>query len=510
MAAVIGLRALQRDDSFELFSNTDNAGNFDDIVYSAGGRRFFVQLKHADSPEKKKLTKGDLVTLLKKCFKSYCDIKHGDNFRDIPLDKSQFIIYTNKELTPALLKHKRRQSKVDIFFKTCEKGEIFSFSPDENKQIDVYTLLENEVEKGQEFPGSCDRETVSEFLNKLIMVTGQKGQRELDAVIDEEIRIHDVARVDNEVYKTELLEFKTQVEIWCRGKNEKMTEIEFRNWLQEATTKACASVVRSLFKSCTKKLVGTDMRFSDSEVARLQAKISNNNAGHLRSDALTLCSILLLDCLDTSKFIFVTFESLQSNKEMLLHAWLGGHWEWLIVFCDSTVQNSDISSTCLEISELIERVLSIKRVIILTTRPVQEIKDFVPIEHKFKFEQLSKESQEIVLDKKIKFQGCGVKMRIVFERHGNVQHVLGPELVTDLLTEGTAVNIGGKLQVNKRCYAPRELERHIWLHPNVLQNSNDVFAVSGEKREDLLLKIVSSGKTVEHFRVAGINNTDFT
>ena len=64
------------------------------------------------------------------------------------------------------------------------------------------------------------------------------------------------------------------------------------------------------------------------------------------------------------------------------------------------------------------------------------------------FEQLSKKSQEIVLDKKIDFQGCEVTLRSVLERHGNVQHVLGPELVTDLITDGTVVNIGGRLQAN--------------------------------------------------------------
>jgi hypothetical protein len=64
MAAVIGLRGLQRGDSFELFSNRDDAGNFDDIVYTAGERRYFVQLKHADSPNKK-LTKDDLVKILR-------------------------------------------------------------------------------------------------------------------------------------------------------------------------------------------------------------------------------------------------------------------------------------------------------------------------------------------------------------------------------------------------------------------------------------------------------------
>jgi U3 small nucleolar RNA-associated protein 14 len=107
MAALIGLRGLQRGDDFELFSNRDDAGNFDDLVYTAGGRRYFLQLKHDDNPDKKKLTKGDLVTLLQSCFKSYCAIKNGDTFKDIPIDNSKFIVYTNKELNPTLLKHKR-------------------------------------------------------------------------------------------------------------------------------------------------------------------------------------------------------------------------------------------------------------------------------------------------------------------------------------------------------------------------------------------------------------------
>ena len=221
------------------------------------------------------------------------------------------------------------------------------------------------------------------------------------------------------------------------------------------------------------------------------------------------CSRLLLDCLDTSKCIFVTFESLQSNKNMLLHAWLGGYWEWLIVFCDSTVRQSDIADICLEISEIIKTDHSTKHVIILTSNSVQEIRDFFRIEHEFKFEQLSKESQEIVLDKAIDFQGCEVTMRSVLQRHGNVQHVLGPELVTDLITEGTAVNIGGRLQLNEGYYAPRELKRYIWLHTNVLQNTNDVFAVSGETIVHLR-KILPSGKTVERFWAEDIKSRDFT
>jgi ankyrin repeat protein len=194
---------------------------------------------------------------------------------------------------------------------------------------------------------------------------------------------------------------------------------------------------------------------------------------------------------------------------MLLHAWFGGEWEWLVVFCDSTVQQSDISDTCHEIYEFIKRGHSSKRAIILTACSVQQITDFVPIEHKFKFEQLSKKSQEIVLDTKIDFQGCEVTMRSVLERHGNVERVLGPELITDLRTEETLVKLGSSLQVNTGYYAPRVLERKVRLQSDVLRKSNDVFAVSGTTLEDLLQN-VPSGKNVKKICLKTINMGDST
>jgi len=186
---------------------------------------------------------------------------------------------------------------------------------------------------------------------------------------------------------------------------------------------------------------------------------------------------------------------------MLLHAWLGGHWQWLTVFCDSTVRQSDISDTCHKISGIIKSNHSNKRAIILTSNSVQQISNFVLKKHKFNFEQLSKESQEIILDKKFDFQGCEVIMRSVLQRHGNVEHVLVPELVTDMITDETLVNIGGGLQENTENYAPRILDRNVWLHLNVLQSPNsypDIFAVSGMREEDLI-EIVPSGEIVGKF-----------
>jgi len=502
LAAVIGLRGLHGGDKFELFSNKHYAGNFCNLVYTANGRRYFLQLQHADSPDTRKLTTGEWVTLLLKSFKSYCDIKHGDTFKDAQFYNSQFIIYTNKELTPALLRHKRRPRKVDILFETRDKVKIFSFSPDDkNKGADVYTLLKNSVEGNKDFYFSSDRKMVSQFLNQVIIVASRKGKGQLDDELCKEIEEHDAIKVSRKTYMAEVRYLKTRVATWLKKGKESMTAEMFRNWLQEAKTEACRAFVKSLFVSCTKEFVTTGIHFANSEISRLQAELSNKRAVHLRSDALTLCSILLLDCLPQSKRIFVNFQHLQGHTKEMLHAWLGGVWEWLIVFCDSSVRQSDITSKCHEIYEIIKTDHSTKSVIILTACSVQQISNFFPIEHNFNFEQLSKKSQEIVLDKKIDFQGCEMTMRSVLQRHGNVQHVLGPELVTDLITEVTTVNIGDRLQTDTDRYAPIPLEREIYLQLNVLGNSDsypDIFAVSGMEKKELV-KIVPSYEIVGKF-----------
>jgi hypothetical protein len=187
LAALIGLRGLKRRDNFKLFFNRDNASNFIDTLYTARGRRYFL------------LTKGELVTVLQKCIKSYCDIKRGKDFRDIPVDNTEFIIYTNRKLDPKLSQHTRKQTRGDVFFKTRDK-EMFKFIPDKIKDTDVYTLLENAVKGNKEIQGSSEKDMVSEFLNKVVLVTPQRDKCQLDDEILKEIEEQDAIKVPRKIY----------------------------------------------------------------------------------------------------------------------------------------------------------------------------------------------------------------------------------------------------------------------------------------------------------------------
>jgi hypothetical protein len=87
-----------------------------------------------------------------------------------------------------------------------------------------------------------------------------------------------------------------------------------------------------------------------------------------------------------------------------------------------------------------------------------------------------------VIDKKIDFQLFEVTIRSVLQRHGNLERVLGPDLVTDLITEGTTMNTGGRLQLNTEYYKPTVFKRKIWLPVDILKHRNTYPDIRGAMR----------------------------
>jgi hypothetical protein len=194
---------MKKGHEFEMETNVADAIKMDDLVYTlrrpevqeipttSTGRRYFLQLKHTDNQDKTKLVHSELVPLLDGCFESYCSIIDDPTYQDIPPERTEFIIYTNKQLGPKMLeKHARRKTEVDTIFKTCDKGEIFKLTPDDDKKIDVYRRVETLIKERYLIPPQQEfkLKIMTDFFNKLIMITGQKGHSELDNVIVDAIR----------------------------------------------------------------------------------------------------------------------------------------------------------------------------------------------------------------------------------------------------------------------------------------------------------------------------------
>jgi len=213
MAAVIGLLGLKEKHDFILSSNFIGVGNLDDLVYTGGGRRYFLQLKHSEDPNSI-LEKTNLIGLMKKCLISYIEVKKDTKFKEMANDTNA-IIYTNITLDPELTWLKKEQRSDDIFFTTSKDG-IFKFSSDKNENIELYTLLEDSVKESKtsesaNVPGH--KSLISEFLNKFIIATGQESQRKLDKLIVEEIRNNDEIKVAHDKYNSILSHFNRTIEM---------------------------------------------------------------------------------------------------------------------------------------------------------------------------------------------------------------------------------------------------------------------------------------------------------
>jgi hypothetical protein len=391
------------------------------------------------------------MAVLQKCFKSYCDIKNGKDYQDIPVDKTEFIIYTNRTLDPTLPHYVSMSG--DIFFKTRDT-KVLIITSGGNKQTDVYTLLKNAVRGHEKIYRPSDIKMIHGFLYSVKIVASVNGKCQLDAEIQKEIEEQDAIKVSRNVYKAELHYLKTWVASRLKNRKEGMTAEMFRNWLQEAKTKACVAFVKSLFVSCTKGLDTTGIHFADSEISRLQAELSNNPAVHLRSDAPALCSILLMHCLPVSKCIYVNLKSLLSDRGRLLHAWFGGEWQWCVVFCDSELRGIHISEMCLDMLSIMKSKASDKCLIILTPFSVKQIEGFSPIDHNFKFKQLPLKRQTAVLDKSVNFLGYLLTVKSILHRHGIVKNALRAvegNSVSRLATEETG-QLGGRLRTNRGYY----------------------------------------------------------
>lgn len=103
------------------------------------------------------------------------------------------------------------------------------------------------MEGNKDIHGSSDREMISEFLSKVILVDSVECKWQLDDEIHKEIKERDAKiKVSRKTYRAELLYLNTRVDTCLKNRKEIVTAEMFRIWLQEARTEACRAMVRSL------------------------------------------------------------------------------------------------------------------------------------------------------------------------------------------------------------------------------------------------------------------------
>jgi hypothetical protein len=167
MAAFLFARALNETEEFQLASNVDGAGAFDDLVfrYKLRDRSIwktcFIQLKHKENGgtiQRSSLTKisGDFSLL--KYFKSFCEIiGNGDTDRSKEEYGSvvdfEFVIYTNGMMESNSPLEGGDSDPLSILSSGTDCGEYITF--DETHDKDIFGFFE-EITKYHELIRELD------------------------------------------------------------------------------------------------------------------------------------------------------------------------------------------------------------------------------------------------------------------------------------------------------------------------------------------------------------------
>jgi len=275
MAAFLFARALHKTEDFQLASNVDGAGAFDDLVFRyrlrepAVWKTCFVQLKHrrSDSTIKRSsLTQMSGDFSLFKYFASYCQIKSKASTDPKlkhcgPFDDFQFVIYTNARMEGNSALHGGDSDPVSILSSVKDNWQYITF--DETVDTDILEffkelsryaegilqleclvkrekLMVRQIEeKIKELRLTFTRKEILDSLNGL-----QSNPSSMDKLVEE------LKKCDFSLYG----EFLGKVKIFQCQTNEKCLETLIKEELQEAC-QASASCANSIYGNYVETLI---------------------------------------------------------------------------------------------------------------------------------------------------------------------------------------------------------------------------------------------------------------
>ena len=276
MAAFLFARALNRTEEFQLASNVEGAGDFDDLVFRYKLRdkgiwkTCFIQLKHKKTGgkiQRSSLTQmsGDFSLL--KYFKSFCEIKNkaatDRNLKQCgPFDEFEFVIYTNQKLerksSPQESESPTQIADSDplsILSSGTDDGKYITFDETRDKdifgffeEVSVYRIFIGELDSLLKSRTSADKainETIEKLQNSVTnrKILGKLNSLQTKVNTDIETRwIDELAKCDFELFK----EFLSKIKIFQSQSNEKSLKGLIEKELQKAC-KAPPSVANFIY-----------------------------------------------------------------------------------------------------------------------------------------------------------------------------------------------------------------------------------------------------------------------
>ncbi|XP_069680949.1 uncharacterized protein [Periplaneta americana] len=454
------LRALETGHNFDIASNMEVAGSFDDVVLRLGRQTAFLQLKHKKNVgtiQVSQLTnlKGNFSVL--QHYKSYCRVRqqwgqHGDLPGDREFKDALFILYTNAKMRTDVV-GAAVNNNCDVLNVLTSGGSCYRFSegplqevsdffqslskylellkavgveelPLDQKMLDVVEGLYGSKVKSpthvrealKELETAGDVSGILEFLSQLRLFTGQASQHQLDDIIKDELKGVDYDK------------FLQCVEDWWQNNRHFLTRTE-PFWQQ-----LCADHIS---ESLLKQLQRVEVNFQETVLQELGSKIlSLKGLVYIVTQGTVELSILKLHkSLGAEPHLLVRYSELAARWHDVQALW--GSWcRVLVVVLDATnppdlPADPHLTLVCISNSDCGGQ--------------------FPTLTDNTCLSDLDDGSQRLVLEKPVSFQGCRIAAKAVV---GTDKQAVSADAVIQLLTcepvMGAAVTVD--------FYIPRTLQ----------------------------------------------------
>ncbi|CAG2059174.1 unnamed protein product, partial [Timema podura] len=492
LSLLVFLRNLNRGAIFDLCTNLDEAGAFDDVVYKSvtnqgGGDEVedivFLQLKHRDVDKDKPmyLLKSDDSFGVMKYFLSYCEIERQiSEETDHPifsgkLENCMYVMFTNGMLEADFL---GKFSDINTSLVRSSEmfltgGSVYTISKAALTDLENYNKLfinmssylsdDDDVEEAEDI-SSCTDKYVEEidFCKKVAHFFYEEEnskEAELDEHIKEEIRIalrttHNEGDVENIFNK--LLKRTTK---W----SEKQGIVSYLDNCSNFWPRFVRKVQMKRLNAQSVYLKNLTIKFKEDKIKTLSERTLNNpgalcvvsEKGSLIISYLKIYTVLSES--DTKDCVFVDSKWLMVNLDYILSIWAGVWCTTLIILCNDHIPAKDVL-------EEIKRVLrsnSATRIVFVCSKddtlPKTFGKNCVFLDEVY-FSQLTVGSQDSMLGKKVTFQGHDVSIKSVIGTNSpdnnitekQLQKFVSPNVVLFKFEGKHLVNIQLKIKVNNK------------------------------------------------------------
>ncbi|KAJ9587583.1 hypothetical protein L9F63_018965, partial [Diploptera punctata] len=499
MSALLFLRAIQTREEFQIASNMESAGKFDDVVLKLGDRTYFLQLKH-------KYNSGTVLKLrqfvhdkdfkLSKYLESLKEIKDrwetDDDLKEFgKFENAKFVLFTNVGANEGLVND---ADTADLSIVTTG-GKLFCFcelfdslptyktilsAAVSNENLTESAELLEVVQKlySQEVRVLPSKKLLQETLEhveclgklspyqdlipQLFLCTEQAAETDLDDLIKQEI--HSDKLLDR---------FMKSALNWWRTSNKYLTA-DWKEWTD-------------MLESCTASIIEPnpliDIKFQPEHCVAITEKLTRGNRKLLFKSSCTNLSVVKVLQAFVNNTLLVDVRTLKESMNEVVTVWRLGKCDVLVVKGCTT----DVTALVDKFSSLPET----KCLVVISDTHLAELQ-FIAVSDTFCFSQLQAVSQLQVLLCQVDFQGYPVSLNSPADE-SFLQTELSAGVVEHL---HNTLQVGQKLQELDPCYLPRTFQRRDLINKEILKEKT--LAVSGAT-EAYLATLIPPGEKVEKF-----------